>query len=313
MEQAFASAVALLPSGLRGALNTLPTAQRVFAEEIRLRLGRPVAVTLPGGERSVCPDRPVTTHDLEMVLEAATQGSTHTALERLRAGFVTLRGGHRLGLCGAVVCQGGEVSALRQLSSVCLRVARAVHGAADGLPARIWNGWRPYNTLILSPPGLGKTTLLRDLIRQVSDGGTHGLPCRVSLADERGEVAACYQGRPQLAVGGRTDVLDGCPKAAGAVWLLRGMAPQVLAMDEITAPEDIQALQYASGCGAALLATAHADSPADLRRRPLYRTLPGLFDRLILIRRQGDKRVYEVQAMPGGAGDEDGGEGRAAL
>lgn len=125
------------------------------------------------------------------------------------------------------------------------------------------------------------------------------MPLRVALADERGEVAALYNGVPQLEVGRRTDVAEGCPKAQGLMLLLRAMNPQVLAVDEITAPEDIKALTAAAGCGVILLATAHGEGRADLERRPLYRPLleEGLFHRLIHIRREGERRVYTVEEL----------------
>ena len=149
--------------------------------------------------------------------------------------------------------------------------------------------------------GRGKTTLLRDLIRQVSDG-IDCEPLRVALADERGEVAALYQGLPQLDVGERTDVLDGCPKARGLMLLLRAMNPQVLAVDEITAPEDVAALCAAAGCGVTVLATAHGGSWEELRLRPLYRELldQGIFRTFVVLSLAQGKRVYTVrkEGMP---------------
>ena len=154
------------------------------------------------------------------------------------------------------------------------------------------------STLIFAPPGMGKTTLLRDVVRRVSDG-EDCRPLRVSLADERGEVAALYQGVSQLDVGRRTDVLGGCPKAQGLMLLLRAMNPQVLAVDEITAPEDVSALRTAVGCGVTLLATAHGEGRGDLERRPLYRPLleEGLIRRLVTIRKEGGRRRYTVEEL----------------
>ena len=155
-----------------------------------------------------------------------------------------------------------------------------------------------YSTLILAPPGAGKTTLLRDLIRAASDG--EGMaPQRVGVADERGEIAALFDGVPQLDVGPRTDVMEGCPKAWGLMTLLRGMNPQVLAVDEITAPEDVAALVSAAGCGVTLLATAHGAGREDLSRRKLYRGLleEGVFRRLVRIRREAGRRIYKVEVL----------------
>ncbi len=294
----FLSAVAAFPSHIRAALLTIPPAQQVFAEEIRLRVGQPIGIALPAGERALVSQKSITRHDLEAIMEAATQGSTHAALSCIRNGFVTLRGGHRLGICGSVTSKGDDITSVRHVSSMCLRLAHAVHGVADGLPARVMGPYGPQSTLILSPPGLGKTTLLRDLVRQLSNGGSHGTAFRVALVDERGEVAGCYQGQAELDVGTHTDVLDGCAKARGMVWLLRGMSPQILAVDEITAADDVEAMRNAVGCGAALMATAHAGGLGDLLSRPIYRTLPALFDKVIVISKQDGKRVYDVLDMP---------------
>ena len=185
---------------------------------------------------------------------------------------------------------------LRSLSSVSIRIARQRPGAALPLLSGLMEGGRLCSTLIAAPPGMGKTTLLRDLVRCISDGdGTP--PLRVGLADERGEVAALYGGVPQLRVGQRTDVIEGCPKAQGAMLLLRAMNPQVLAMDEITAPEDVGALLTAAGCGAALLATAHGEGD-ELTRRPLYRTMleERIFQRVVSIQRTEQGRSYTVDA-----------------
>ena len=153
---------------------------------------------------------------------------------------------------------------------------------------------------LLSPPGLGKTTLLRDLIRGLSDGAG-GLPeHRVSVVDERGEIAVMYQGVPQMAVGRHTDVLDACPKAVGIPILLRAANPQVIAVDEITVREDLQSMAQAAGCGVSLLATIHAASTAELEQKPLYRELLAnrVFRQAVLIRVTPEGRTYTVEDLP---------------
>lgn len=267
-------------------------------EEVRLRLGFPMTVNLDGTERET-DSPPVTVRDLYDVLEAASQASAHTVLDQVRNGYITLRGGHRMGLCGTVARRGEEVSTLRYLTSLALRVACPVEGQAEGVLRRLRQGEELPSTLILAPPGAGKTTLLRELVRRLSDG-MGGPPLRVGLADERGEVAALWQGEPQFDVGRHTDVLDGCRKAEGLSILLRGMNPQVLAADEITRPEDVEAVETAAGCGVALLATAHGGSVADLRRRPVYRALLdcGVFRRAVVLERRGTTRIARVEALP---------------
>lgn len=236
--------------------------------------------------------------ELEQLLEIASRASIHAVLDQLRRGYLTIEGGHRIGLCGTAVMERGEIRTLRQLSSASIRIARQVKGACAPVLDRLCPGGRLEDTLILSPPGMGKTTLLRDLIRAVSRG-EGCLPQRVSLADERGEVAALWGGVPQLEVGPRTDIVEGCPKDQGLMLLLRAMNPQVLAVDEITAPQDVAALEMAAGCGVTLLATAHGQGLADLRRRPLYRGMleKKLFRRCVLIEREGTERRYRVEEL----------------
>ena len=275
----FRQAAALLPPHLRRPVERLDGTSQARAEELRLRAGRPLTLVCPEGERTVPgAEAPVRSMDLSLVLEIATQASAHTALERVRNGFFTVRGGHRIGICGSGVVRDREVP-----------------GLSAAVLDRLWSGGVLQSTLLLSPPGGGKTTLLRDLIRAVSDG-EGGPALRVGVADERGELAAMYQGEPQFSIGRQTDVLDGCPKGPALLMLLRGMNPQVLAADEITAPEDAAALEMAANCGVSLLCTAHAGSLEELKARPLYRRLldEGLFRRLVIIERAGRERRYQV-------------------
>jgi stage III sporulation protein AA len=193
------------------------------------------------------------------------------------------------------VVKDGGILNLRQLSSVAVRIAKEARGSASEVLLHLYDGGSLQNTLIISPPGRGKTTLLRELIRCISDG--EGVtPLRVGVADERGELAAMENGMPRMEIGARTDVMDGCPMQTGLLMLLRGMNPQVLAMDEITAPEDLEALETAAGCGVRLLATAHGENQRELRQRPLYRKLldEGIFRRTVIISMDGNKRRYEV-------------------
>ena len=290
----FEQAAAVLPPELRQQALALPTQERERAEELRLRCGWPMAAVFPEGE-ILLGGRKIVPQDLELLLEIASRASVHAVLSQLREGYLTIEGGHRLGLCGTAVLENGQMRNLRSLSSVSIRIARQHPGAALPLLSGLMEGGRLCSTLIAAPPGMGKTTLLRDLVRCISDGdGTP--PLRVGLADERGEVAALYGGVPQLRVGRRTDVIEGCPKAQGAMLLLRAMNPQVLAMDEITAPEDVAALLTAAGCGAVLLATAHGEGD-ELTRRPLYRTMleERIFQRVVSIQRTEQGRSYTVE------------------
>lgn len=289
-------AAGALPQSLRNALGKIG-GRLSEAEEFRLRRGFPISVLLPEGEVEAGGPA-VTEEHLRQTLENATQASAHTVLDKVRRGFVTLRGGHRIGLCGTAVCREGEIVTLRELSSLSIRVARQIRGQAVPLLPELTEGGRFVSTLILAPPGAGKTTLLRDLIRALSDGDGIA-PHRVGVADERGEIAALWRGEPQLDVGRHTDVMDGCPKSEGLSILLRGMNPQVLAADEITDREDAGAMIQAAGCGVELIATAHGGGAGDLRRRPVYRELlsAGVFRRLVVIQRAGPARRIRVEGL----------------
>lgn len=267
----FGQAVQYLPPRFRASAMQVPDAIRESASEFRLRVGKPLVITTPAEEYTVATDSPVRHEELSAMLELATGGSVHTVTESLKNGFITVPGGHRIGLCGTAVIRHGEIALIKNLSSVSVRVAREVIGAADeAIPFLLQNG-AYENTLILSPPGVGKTTFLRDLIRQLaSDRAPH---YRIAVADERGELAAKYHGVVQFDLGSHTDVMDGAPKSDAVMLLLRVMSPQIIAMDEITAREDIRALEYASHCGVGLLATAHAYDLDCLTSRPLYREL----------------------------------------
>lgn len=289
----FENAAALLPPDIRAAAMALPPGERGRAEELRLRAGQPPAISLPEGEKPFMPGRSVVPRDLDALLETATRASAHTALAAVAAGFVTVKGGCRVGLCGEASLRDGQVSGLRRLSSVSVRIPRQAKGCADGVyPALTAGGFR--DTLVLSPPGAGKTTLLRELVRRLSEGGS-----RVALADERGEVAGVWEGEPMLDVGPRTDIVTGAPKQQAAMMLLRAMTPDILAMDEITSPEDVEAVAAAAGCGVRLLATAHARGVDELWRRPVYARLLALeiFTRFVTISRKDGGRFYAVGEM----------------
>lgn len=181
----------LLPGTFREQVESLPRTERECIEEVRLRLGRPVSVTLSAGERFL-EGLTVAEETLAWILERASRCSVHTVLEQMKNGFVAIRGGHRLGLCGTGVVENGTLVNLRAISSMSLRQAREVKGVARELLPELFEEEQFQNTLILAPPGEGKTTLLRDLVRTISAG--ENCPARrIGLADERGEVAAVWE------------------------------------------------------------------------------------------------------------------------
>lgn len=264
MTEEVRQALRICPLGLRQAIDRLPDAGAM--EELRLRCGQPPACRIAGKERAL-PLAPVTPG-----AAARHSGAGNAALRLFHAGNDPLRlchaaGGHRLGICGTAVVQNGTITALREPSSLNLRIARQPDGIADRLRDALWA--RPQSVLLCGAPGSGKTTLLRDLIRQLSDR----FGWRICVVDERLELAACASGVPQFRLGAHTDVLSGAPKAAGIELLLRTMNPEWIAVDEITAEADIAAIRRASYCGVRFLATAHAADRRELESRPLYRAL----------------------------------------
>lgn len=201
--------------------------QEGSVREIRVRAGGKVRILTAGGEIT-CACTP-TQPQVEQMAEALCEHALYARAEEQRQGFVTLRGGHRMGLCGRVVAQGQSVRALRDISSLCLRVAGQWRGAADALMPHLWDEQgRVRSLLIVGLPGMGKTTMLRDACRRLSERGA-----RMCVVDERSEIAAMSGGVPQLDVGPNTDVLDGCAKEAGLRWMLRAMSPQALVTDEL--------------------------------------------------------------------------------
>ncbi len=247
-------------------------------EELRLRVARPPTIICQGKEENLpLPSGGglVTAADLEHILLAATKQSSYAANETLKEGFVTIAGGHRIGVCGTAVVQAGSVRSMKEISSLAIRVARSV-----ALPPQPLLRALTGSTLIAGPPGCGKSTLLRGCIAALSGAGQ-----RVGVVDERGEIAACVRGVPQLELGARTDVVCGLGKQEGIMLLLRAMNVHWIAVDEITAPGDLEAMRSCSYCGVKLLATAHAASRDELYQRPLYKSLMDmrLFSRLLMM------------------------------
>ncbi len=253
-------------------------------EEIRLRIGQTACVGIGGREWALRSGKQPIVVDADMLaalINRASGFSAYAVADMLRNGYLIVPGGHRIGVCGTMQPNRTMVD----VSSANVRVARQVTGFAEAAMNLLWAN--PRSTLIIGPPGSGKTTLLRELIRQLSDRFRY----RMAVVDERWEIAGSVGGVPQLQVGKHTDVLTGVNKRDGMEMLLRGMNPQWIAVDEITAMEDVQVMRQVSYCGVQMLATAHADCREDLQRRPVYAELlrMGLFRNLITL--DGNKQM----------------------
>jgi stage III sporulation protein AA len=289
-----------LPKHIREIIKKLPVSLLTTIEEIRLRLGKPLCVTGcnvemfvgTGGKASPMIENAymVTSEDLKCSIQLVCNFSMYSVEEELRNGFVTVKGGHRVGVCGRTVIENGKVKTIKDISFLNFRIAKQIIGASDKVIGYLI---RPpdniYNTLIISPPQCGKTTLLRDLVRRISSGYEPGLQkgMKISLIDERSELAACSLGIPRNDVGIRTDVLDGCPKAEGIIMMIRSMSPDIVATDEIGRKEDADAIIDAVNAGVKVITTIHGSSIGDfLKKQDLSRIQKGVFERYLVLSRQ---------------------------
>ena len=284
----------LFPAQIRKALGqALFDRNKIY--EIRLRVNAPLIVIYQGKEYFLTLEGELTreetkayhvqTEDLKEMLEYISGYSLYAFEEEIRQGFLTIVGGHRVGIAGKTILDGNKIKSLKYISYINLRLSHQIKGCASPILPYIIKNRQICHTLIISPPRCGKTTLLRDLIRQVSNGNRYMPGVSVGVVDERSEIAGSYQGIPQNDLGIRTDVLDCCPKAEGMMMLIRSMSPEVVAVDELGDYEDIHAIESVIHCGCKLFATVHGSSIEDIKRKPLLQRLmqEKVFERYIVL------------------------------
>lgn len=306
----------IFPLRIREHLPAVPWQEGL--EEIRVRIGQPMEFSYDttnrylmkqAGTCTFCGEAEVrnrtgefyrmTECDIAEMLNYISNYSLYAYKEEMKQGFITIEGGHRIGIAGGTVVENGKITGLHHIAFLNIRVAHERIGCAGELLPYIRYQNSIYNTLLLSAPGAGKTTYLRDSIRMLSEGSVDSPGLKVCVVDERSEIAACHMGIPQNNLGPRTDVLDGCGKAEGMLMLLRSMSPQVLAVDELGTEKDFMAVEQAVYAGSKVLGTVHAGDIRELSEKPFLRRWVGkkVFRRYVYIERgkQGNRRfqIYD--------------------
>lgn len=278
----------LLPERIKQAVLSQVADRWNDLQEIRLRLGKPIELNFHYFIEWI--NIIFTEKDSVFLLSQISEHSLYRLEDELREGYITISGGHRVGLAGEVNTVQGSVKQLKHITFFNIRIAREIVGIATPFISYLQDDSLYFNTLIIGPPQTGKTTFIRDISRAISDGEGGRAPKKVGIIDERSEIAACVNGIPQHQIGSRTDVMDACPKVAGMMMMIRSMSPDILVVDEIGKQEDVDALIEAILSGVTVICTVHGYSLDEIKKRPSLSILfqHRVFQRFIILQKNGD-------------------------
>lgn len=273
----------ILPQNIRNAIGNIDN--YLYLQEIRIRTDKPLM--MQNGSDEVVLDYLPDMNDLKTLIQRMSNYSVYAFDEELKQGFITIKGGHRVGICGACVIEDSKIKTIKSISSINIRICREITGCSDGIMTQVVRDANVINTIIISPPKCGKTTLIRDIARNLSNGmeSINLKGKKVCIIDERSEICACYNGIPQLDVGIRTDVLDECPKSEGIMMAIRSMSPEVIVCDEIGTYKEIESIMMALNSGVSLITTIHGFGVEDLYKRDVFKEIlnNNVFERAIVL------------------------------
>lgn len=273
------SIFSIFPDSIKGKLGNIDSNDNIT--EIRLRAGKRIVMYISKKEFTL--DYIITLRDILDILVKVSKNSLYSIQNDINEGFVTIKGGHRIGICGEAVLENGKIVNVKNINSLNIRVAKQIIGAANSIVDYVVDDFGINNTLIVSPPGCGKTTILRDLIRQISSGDKKRKGYNIGVVDQRGEIASVYAGMPYLDIGTRTDVFTNIAKDKGMNMLIRSMGLQAIATDEIGTKEDMLAIENAMLTGVSLIFTMHGRTIEDVYKKTDIKNIINYFDYIILL------------------------------